>query len=134
MRNASRNDPTLAPPGCSALYILVPAPNKRGSVDWPAERQRLGDCVIAQMKARLGMTDLDENIVVERGFTPDNWVNDFNVHIGATPNVGHNLGQIIYWRTHNNFEELDDMYLVGCGTHPAAVCPPSTSPGASPPA
>jgi phytoene desaturase len=122
VRNASRNDPTLAPPGCSALYVLVPAPNKRGSVDWPAEQQRLRDYVIAQMKARLGMSDLEENIVVERAFTPDNWVNDFNVHIGATFNLGHNLGQMLYWRPHNNFEELDNMYLVG-GTHPGNGLP-----------
>jgi phytoene desaturase len=83
----------------------------------------LRDYVIAQMKARLGMTDLEENIAVERVFTPDNWVNDFNVHIGATFNLGHNLGQMLYWRPHNNFEELDNMYLVGGGTHPGSGLP-----------
>jgi phytoene desaturase len=123
VRNATVTDPSLAPSGCSALYVLVPAPNKRGSVEWPAMRQRVRDYVIGQMKARLGMTDLEENIVVERMMTPDDWVDHFNVHIGATFNLGHNLGQMLYWRPHNDFEELDNMYLVGGGTHPGSGLP-----------
>lgn len=123
VRNASLNDPTLAPPGCSALYVLVPAPNKRADLDWPAMQKRVRDYCIAQMKDRLGMTDLEENIVVERCFTPDNWQDDFNVYIGATFNLGHNLGQMLYFRPHNQFEELDNMYLVGGGTHPGSGLP-----------
>jgi len=123
VRNATVNDPTLAPPGCSALYVLLPAPNNRARLDWPAMRQRIRDYCIGQMKSRLGMTDLEENIVVERTFTPDNWEKDFNVYIGATFNLGHQLGQMLYWRPHNRFEELDNMYVVGGGTHPGSGLP-----------
>jgi phytoene desaturase len=123
VRNASSTDPTLAPPGCSALYLLMPAPNKRARLDWPAMQPHLRRYCLDQMKSRLGMTDIEENIVVERCFTPDNWQDNFNVYIGATFNLGHNLGQMLYWRPHNDFEELDNMYLVGGGTHPGSGLP-----------
>lgn len=123
VRNATVTDPTLAPPGCSALYVLVPAPNKRSPLDWSALRQHIRDYCIGQMKSRLGMADLEENIVVERILTPDNWEDDFNVYKGATFNLGHNLGQMLYWRPHNQFEELGNMYIVGGGTHPGSGLP-----------
>ncbi len=39
----SRDDPTLAPDGCSVLYVLEPAPNLDGVVDWTTERGRARD-------------------------------------------------------------------------------------------
>jgi phytoene desaturase len=30
---------------------------------------------------------------------------------------------MIYWRPHNQFEELDNCYLVGGGTHPGSGLP-----------
>ena len=39
--NPSRLDPTLAPEGSSALYVLVPTPNTRSGIDWEAERGTL---------------------------------------------------------------------------------------------
>src|SRR5512133_351259 len=41
----SLDDPTLAPAGCSTLYVLEPAPNLKGKIDWSTEagpmRERL---------------------------------------------------------------------------------------------
>ncbi|HWC67481.1 MAG TPA: phytoene desaturase family protein, partial [Acidimicrobiales bacterium] len=34
----SLDDATLAPPGCSTLYVLEPVPNLDGRVDWAAQR------------------------------------------------------------------------------------------------
>ena len=37
VRNASVGDPTLAPEGKSAVYVLVPVPNCRADIDWEKE-------------------------------------------------------------------------------------------------
>ncbi len=123
IHNPSVTDPTLAPEGQSAIYVLVPAPNLRSDVDWAEEAPRLRERVIEAMETRAGMTDLRQHIVAEKMVTPRNWEDDFNVHVGATFNLAHNFGQILYFRPHNQFEELDQCYLVGGGTHPGSGLP-----------
>ena len=43
VQNASVTDPTLAPAGKSALYILTPVPNNRSGIDWEAEKDRFAE-------------------------------------------------------------------------------------------
>ena len=123
IRNASVTDPTSAPRGQSALYVLVPVPNLRGDLDWeeltPVFRERVLDAV----EARTGMSDIRRHIVAERIIGPNDWQDDFEVYAGATFNLGHNFGQMIYLRPHNQFEELQHCYLVGGGTHPGSGLP-----------
>jgi len=123
IHNPSATDPTLAPEGQSAVYVLVPAPNLRADVDWAVEGPRLREQVLDAMETRAGMSDLRRHIVAEKMVTPRNWDDDFNVHIGATFNLAHNFGQLLYFRPRNRFEELDQCYLVGGGTHPGSGLP-----------
>jgi len=37
--------------------------------------------------------------------------------------LGHQLTQMMYFRPHNRFEELEHVYLVGGGTHPGSGLP-----------
>lgn len=46
-----------------------------------------------------------------------------NVFYGATFNLAHTIGQMLYFRPHNRFEDLDNCYLVGGGTHPGSGLP-----------
>ena len=41
VRNASVTDPGLAPAGHSAVYVLVPVPNKTAAIDWTKEKRIL---------------------------------------------------------------------------------------------
>jgi phytoene desaturase len=122
VQNASRTDPTLAPPGHSALYVLVPVANTGVAIDWAAERPRFRALVIERLKA-LGLHDLESRIRSERIMTPADWQTDLSVFRGATFNLAHGLDQMLYWRPHNRFEELDGVYLVGGGTHPGSGLP-----------
>lgn len=123
VRNASVLDETLAPPGHSALYVLVPVPNQQvGTVDWGAEKQRFRDHVVSLLAQR-GYPGIAEHIVEERVVTPDTWALDYNVFLGATFNLAHTLGQMLYFRPRNKFEEVDRVYLVGGGTHPGSGLP-----------
>jgi phytoene desaturase len=120
---ATQTDPTLAPPGCSTLYVLVPTSNLGvGSIDWTKEPQRLRRIVFQQL-ARLGIEDAERRVRVERTVTPLDWRDQHHIYRGATFNLAHSLSQMLVWRPHNRFEDLQGVYLVGGGTHPGSGLP-----------
>jgi phytoene desaturase len=123
IRNASVTDKTLAPPGHSAVYILVPIPNQRSGLKWDRIRAKVRGQVIDTIKRRTSMKDIDRHIVVEQMIDPADWAGRYNIHLGATFNLAHTLGQMLYFRPHNKFEELGHCYLVGGGTHPGSGLP-----------
>jgi len=123
IQNASVTDSTLAPEGKSTIYLLVPVPNNRAGIDWAAEKERFRDNILDQVEARTELTDLRQNIEAEKITTPDDWENEYNVYLGATFNIGHNLRQMLYFRPRNRFEEFSNCYLAGGGTHPGSGLP-----------
>jgi phytoene desaturase len=123
IQNACVTDPTLAPEGKSTIYILVPVPNNKGTIDWDSCKDEYREKVLAQVAARTPLTDLNEHIEVEKIITPDEWDGDYNVYTGAVFSLAHSLQQMLYWRPHNRFEEMDRCYLVGGGTHPGSGLP-----------
>lgn len=123
VRNASVTDPTLAPPGKSSLYVLVPTPNLDGDIDWDEARSRYRSLALRAMADRLGMDDLEEHIEVEKIYTPKTWETALDIHKGATFNLSHCLSQLAFMRPGNRFEEFRNCYLVGGGTHPGSGLP-----------
>ncbi len=122
VRNASINDPTLAPAGHSAVYVLVPVPNNSAGLDWVREGKAFRDLVVRAMEERGGMAGLAGHIREEIVYTPDTW-QETGVFLGATFNLAHTLSQMLYFRPRNKFEELDHCYLAGGGTHPGSGLP-----------
>ena len=122
VRNASVTDPTLAPEGKSNIYCLVPVSNNRAGKDWKADG-KFRETVLRTIMERTEMKDLDRHIVAERVLTPNDWQEKYNVFLGATFNLGHTLTQMLYFRPHNKFEELENCWLVGGGTHPGSGLP-----------
>lgn len=123
IQNASITDDTLAAANKSTIYILVPVPNLRADIDWDLEKYSFRDKVIKEVKKRAMLEDIEENIEVEHIITPKDWQENFNVYIGATFNLAHNLSQMLYFRPRNKFECFDNLYLVGGGTHPGSGLP-----------
>ncbi|WP_130806420.1 phytoene desaturase family protein [Senegalia massiliensis] len=123
VQNAVVTDKSVAPKGKSTIYILVPVPNNTSNIDWEKEKYEFRDKVLNILETRGGFTDLRKHIEVERMITPKNWEEEMNVYKGAVFNLGHNISQMLYFRPHNKFEELDDCYLVGGGTHPGSGLP-----------
>ncbi len=124
MQNACVTDPTLAPPGYSTLYVLVPVGHTReGGTDWnPAERARYRGLALKRL-AQAGLPDIEQRIVFEKIVTPDDWESGLDVHRGAVFNLAHSLPQMLHLRPRNRFEDLDGVYLVGGGTHPGSGLP-----------
>jgi phytoene desaturase len=123
VRNASITDSTLAPQGKSSLYVLVPVPNQSSGIDWNRERDRFRALILDTIQARTVLHGLSRHIEVEHIITQLDWASAHDVYYGATFNLSHNLNQMLYFRPHNVFEELDHCYLVGGGTHPGSGLP-----------
>ena len=122
VQNACVTDPTLAPRGQSALYILAPVTHQHANVDWSRERDRFRAKMLRQIE-KAGFTDVEKRIRFERIVTPDDWDSKYEIHQGATFNLAHSLDQMLHLRPHNRFEDVDGIYLVGGGTHPGSGLP-----------
>ncbi len=122
IQNATPTDPSMAPKGMSTIYCLVPVTHQHSNVSWAEQKQNYRDNVIRQM-AKLGMKDIEKRIRYEKVLTPANWEHDHEVYKGATFNLAHNLGQMLHLRPRNRFEDLEQVYLVGGGTHPGSGLP-----------
>ncbi len=122
VQNACVTDETLAPEGHSTLYVLLPVTHDTGSVDWAKERDRYRAKALQQME-RIGLTGVERRIRTEKILTPRDWTADFDLYKGATFSMAHSLDQMLHLRPHNRFEDVEQMYLVGGGTHPGSGLP-----------
>lgn len=122
IENPSLTDETMAPPGHSALYVLLPVSQQHPNIDWTRERDRYRQVALRQL-AGIGIENLESRIRFERIVTPADWEQEACIYRGATFNLAHNLGQMLHFRPRNRFEEFDRMYLVGGGTHPGSGLP-----------
>jgi phytoene desaturase len=122
VQNACVTDPTLAPRGQSALYVLAPVTHQHPNVNWDRERLRFRRHLLGQM-AKMGYRNIESRIRYERIITPADWDTRYEIYRGATFNLAHSLDQMLHLRPHNRFEDLDGVYLVGGGTHPGSGLP-----------
>ena len=122
MQNACVTDPDLAPPGHSALYVLVPVPHQTAHIGWARETERFRRLTLEQLE-RIGLHDLERRIRFEKITTPADWEHGMAIYRGATFNLAHSLNQMLHLRPRNRFEDLDGVYLVGGGTHPGSGLP-----------
>jgi phytoene desaturase len=122
LHRPTATDPSLAPPGCDAFYVLSPVPNLEGPTDWAdaAERYRAS---IAGMLADTVLPDLERHVATSRLLTPVDFRDRLFSVRGAAFGLQPVLTQTAWFRPHNRSEELEGLYLVGAGTHPGAGMP-----------
>ena len=123
IRNAGKTDPSGAPAGHSALYILAPVANNTSGVDWQEYKQQCREYVLRILRERTPYGDVTPHIRRELIITPEDWEKNHSVFLGATFNMAHSWDQMLYLRPHNQFEEFSNCYLVGGGTHPGSGLP-----------
>jgi phytoene desaturase len=123
VQNPCVTDASLAPAGHSSLYILVPVSNNRSPMDWATFQASQREQILTALANRFGLHDVKEHIVAEKIITPHTWESDEHVFLGATFSLAHSFKQMLYWRPHNQFQELAQCYLVGGGTHPGSGLP-----------
>jgi phytoene desaturase len=118
----TRSDPTLAPAGHEAFYVLSPVPNLAAPIDWEREKERYRDAVYARLESTC-VPGLRDHLVTERLFTPLDFRDELWSHLGAAFSFEPLLTQSAYFRAHNRCPDIAGLYFVGAGTHPGAGLP-----------
>jgi phytoene desaturase len=119
----SQNDPSVAPPGHDALYVLVPVPHQNETIDWKVAGPKLREKTLDLMESRLGLTDLRKHIVVEHQLTPDGWADRFNLAKGSAFGLSHVFTQVGALRPSTRDRTLNNLYFVGASTQPGTGVP-----------
>jgi phytoene desaturase len=112
----------MAPPGKSALYVLVPVPHRNENVDWQWETGPFRSKILSRLES-IGVEKVEERLRFEKVMNPQTWEADLRIHLGSTFSLAHTMRQLLHLRPQNRFEEVDGVFLVGGGTHPGSGLP-----------
>lgn len=115
-------DPSLAPDGGEAFYVLSPVPHLGSGIDWTKAARHYRNAIMRFLEDNY-LPDLQENIVAEHYIDPLHFRDDLNSHLGSAFSFQPILTQSAWFRPHNQSEEFDNLYFVGAGTHPGAGLP-----------
>ncbi|MFT4039835.1 MAG: phytoene desaturase family protein [Thermomicrobiales bacterium] len=115
-------DPSLAPPGCEAFYVLAPVPHLRSGIDWAREAGPFRDRVMGFLE-RYYLPDLSRHLVTEHMIDPRHFRDTLSSSFGAAFSVEPILTQSAWFRPHNRAPGVPNLYFVGAGTHPGAGLP-----------
>jgi phytoene desaturase len=122
LHRPTATDPSLAPDGCDAFYVLSPVPHLDAGTDWrtAAEPYRQK---IAKFLGETILPGLDSEIATSRMMTPL----DFSARLlsfrGAAFGLEPILTQSAWFRPHNASEDIGNLFIVGASTHPGAGLP-----------
>ena len=115
-------DPSLAPEGCEAFYVLSPVPHLGSGTNWRTAAKPYRDKIMQFLEDRY-LPDLSKHIVSEHMITPLHFATTLSSYKGSAFSVEPILTQSAWFRPHNRSEELPNLYFVGAGTHPGAGLP-----------
>jgi phytoene desaturase len=119
----SKTDPSVAPAGKHAFYVLSPVPHLgKLELDWSKEGPKYADRILGYLESRY-MPGLRASIETQRIFTPKDFEGELNSHLGAAFSLQPVLQQSAYFRMHNRDDHISNLYFVGAGTHPGAGIP-----------
>lgn len=122
LHRPTATDPSLAPAGCDAFYVLSPVPHLGSGTDWREQAEPYRRAVARTLSEAL-LPNLEHEIVTSRTLTPQDFQDRLLSFRGAAFGLEPVLTQRAWFRPHNRSEEVDHLYLVGAGTHPGAGLP-----------
>lgn len=128
LHRPTATDPSLAPEGCDAWYVLSPVPHLGANVDWQQEARRYRNSIINYLETHY-MPDLSKHIISEHYIDPLHFEGTLNSYLGSAFSVEPTLLQSAYLRPHNRSEDIENLYFTGAGTHPGAGLPGVMSSG-----
>ncbi len=122
LHRPTATDPSLAPAGHEAFYVLSPVPHLGAPIDWAQQARPYRDAIMTFLEQNY-LPDLQANIVVEHMVDPRYFQNTLNSYLGSAFSVQPTLTQSAWFRPHNRSEDFANLYFVGAGTHPGAGLP-----------
>ena len=69
LHRPTATDPSLAPPGCDAFYVLVAGAELAGTMDWTTQAEKYRQAIARHLDATV-LPDLENNVVSSRVMTP----------------------------------------------------------------
>lgn len=118
----TRTDPSLAPDGCEAFYVLSPVPHLDSGTDWTRQAKPYRDAIMDFLEKNY-LPELQKNIVTEHYIDPLHFQQTLNSYKGSAFSAEPTLTQSAWFRPHNKSEDVVDLFFVGAGTHPGAGLP-----------
>lgn len=116
-------DPSMAPPGKSTFYALVPVAHMgKLMVDWDEIGPILEKRILDEVGRRL-IPDIHDRILTKFHYAPKDFSTDLNAHLGSAFSLEPVLTQSAWFRGHNRDDVIGNFYLTGAGTHPGAGIP-----------
>jgi phytoene desaturase len=122
LHRPTATDPSLAPEGCDAFYVLSPVPHLDAGVDWAAQAEPYRQAVERRLSETV-LPGLAEEIVTSRVTTPQDFQDRYLSIKGAAFSLAPTLIQSAWFRPNNRSEDVRGLYLVGAGTQPGAGLP-----------
>ncbi len=118
----TRSDSSLAPEGGEVIYTLVPVPNLASRTDWEKYQMELSQKVIEDLESRF-LPGLRSSIVEQSVFSPLNFEETLQSHLGNAFGLEPSLLQSAGFRPSNKSNEIENLYFVGANTQPGAGLP-----------
>lgn len=119
----SGTDPTVAPEGGEALYILVHTPYLRPHHDWSKMLPGYRQAILDKLKRTAGLEDIEERIVVERHLTPQDIHDRYKVLNGAIYGLASHGTFTGAFKPGNRSRQVKGLYLAGGAAHPGPGMP-----------
>ncbi len=122
LHRPTATDPSLAPTGCDAFYVLAPVPHLDSGTNWQQTAEPYRQSIARHLEATV-LPDLEENVVTSHMLTPLDFRDRLLSEKGAAFSLEPVLSQSAWFRPHNTSEDIAGLYIVGAGTHPGAGVP-----------
>ncbi|GEP03947.1 phytoene desaturase family protein [Methylobacterium oxalidis] len=119
----SSTDPSVAPEGGEALYVLVHTPYLRPHHDWSTMFPAYRRTILDKLKRTAHMPDLEERIVVERHLTPQDIHERYKVLNGAIYGLASHGRVMGAFKPGNRSRQVRGLYLAGGAAHPGPGMP-----------
>lgn len=119
----TRTDPSMAPPGCESMYLLVPVPHLGAKIDWKKMGPVFKERILSFLEIDFGMTGLRDSIEVLEQFTPLDFQSELSSYQGSAFAIEPRLSQSALFRPQNRDQDIQHLYFVGAGTHPGGGVP-----------
>jgi len=116
-------DPSMAPEGMSSHYVLSPVPHLGAAdIDWSVKGPEYREKIIDYLEERY-IPNLRRDLVTTRIYTPADFKDDLHAHLGSAFSLEPILTQSAWFRPHNRDDKVENLFIVGAGTHPGAGIP-----------
>ncbi|HVG27961.1 MAG TPA: phytoene desaturase family protein [Acidobacteriaceae bacterium] len=116
-------DPTSAPAGGEAMYVLVHTPYLRPHHDWSKMLPRYRQVILDKLKRTAGCRDIEERIVYERSLTPQDIHDRYRVLNGAIYGLSSHGRLQGAFKPANRTRDVAGLYLAGGAAHPGPGMP-----------